>query len=132
MIVDSSALVAILFSEPQRDWLRERMLQASRVEIGSPTLVETEIVLCRQLGPGGRGLLSGMIEAADLNVIPFDEQHAKLAGDAFLQYGKGRHPAALNFGDCMTYAVARNARQPLLFVGEDFPKTDLELVLPPG
>ncbi|MBA2523452.1 MAG: type II toxin-antitoxin system VapC family toxin [Solirubrobacterales bacterium] len=128
MIVDSSALMAVLYDEPGRAWVRKRISEATRVQIGAPTLLETEIVLCSQLGPAGRGMLLGLVRAAGLQVIPFEPEHARLAGDAFLRYGKGRHPAALNFGDCMTYAVARHSHEPLLFVGDDFPHTDLELV----
>jgi len=72
----------------------------------------------------------GFLNEFEIQEIPFDSLHRKESGSAFLQYGKGRHPAGLNYGDCMTYAVAKLADEPLLCVGDDFAKTDLELVLP--
>jgi ribonuclease VapC len=73
----------------------------------------------------GRALLARFREEKEIVVIPFDERHWSLAAEAFIRFGKGRHPAALNYGDCMTYATARRAGAPLLYVGDDFAKTDI-------
>jgi ribonuclease VapC len=88
-------------------------------------LAEAGLVLLAKLGPRGRSLLGRLVQQAEIAVVPFTEEHWPIALDAYARFGKGRHPAALNFGDCLTYAVAGVARQPLLYVGEDFAKTDL-------
>jgi len=85
-------------------------------------------VLASRLGIAGKTLLARFCQEAGLTVVPFGEEHWPVAVDAYIRYGKGRHPAALNFGDCLTYAVCRLADQPLLCTGNDFPRTDLALV----
>lgn len=92
---------------------------------GAPTLLETAMVLFAREGEIGRSALSLFLRENGVVSIPFDDRHLALALDAFARYGKGRHPAKLNYGDCMTYATARLADRPLLFLGEDFAKTDL-------
>lgn len=125
MIVDSSALLAIIFQEPGYEELLERMAAAPAVAAGTPTLAETGILLSARLGPASHGLLERMLDELDVEEIPFGEIHWREAVDAFRRFGRGRHPAALNFGDCLTYATARLSGEPLLFTGEDFPATDL-------
>ncbi|HET7574672.1 MAG TPA: type II toxin-antitoxin system VapC family toxin, partial [Solirubrobacterales bacterium] len=93
--------------------------------IGAPTLVEVTIVLVRRYGEVGRTALWNFLGERQVLAIPFDGRHWSAASDAFLRFGKGRHPARLNLGDCMTYAVARVAGEPLLFIGNDFAKTDI-------
>ncbi len=127
MILDSSAVVAVLFHEPGSDGLVDQITNCSAVGIGAPTLVETTIVCAHRLGRDARGLLARFLDEAALAVIPFSDAHASVATDAWLRFGRGRHPAALNYGDCLAYATAKVANQPLLCVGHDFPKTDLEL-----
>jgi ribonuclease VapC len=95
------------------------------VGIGAPTLTETAIVLASKLGEDSRSLLAVLLESLDVTVVPFTAAHGREAREAFLRFGRGRHPAALNFGDCLTYAVAKLADQPLLFTGDDFSQTDL-------
>ncbi len=129
MILDSSALLAVLFREPGYRALLDAMASAELLAIGAPTWAETGIVLEARLGPEARATLALVHEELDLAVIPFDAAHARAARDAFRRFGRGRHPAALNFGDCLTYAVARLAGLPLLFVGDDFARTDLEAAL---
>lgn len=129
MIVDSSALLALIFREPTADHVVAKMGEAEFIAIGAPTLVETGIVLAARLGESSRAILSRLIEDLDLIVVAFNAEHGREAREAFLRYGRGRHPAALNYGDCLTYAIAKVAGQPLLFVGEDFRQTDLEAVL---
>jgi ribonuclease VapC len=126
VIVDSSAVVAILLREPGWESLLEQVASAPSVGIGAATLVETGIVLAARLGIPGKSLLARFVQESELTVVPVTAEHWSVAVDAYLRFGKGRHPAALNFGDCLTYAVAVIAGEPLLFVGDDFTKTDLE------
>jgi len=128
LILDSSALVAIIRREVGHDCLVESLAGASAAGVGAPTLAETGIVLTARMGVVGRTLLARLVADAGLTVVSFTAQHWTVAVDAFDRFGKGRHPAALNFGDCLTYATARLAGQPLLCVGADFTLTDLELV----
>ena len=125
MILDSSALVAIVLREPEQDRILERMDAASRLGIGAPTLVEVAIVLSARLGNDARGLVSRLVIEGNIAVVPFTDAHFGVALTAWLRYGRGRHPAQLNFGDCLAYATARVAREPLLFTGEDFARTDV-------
>ena len=128
MIVDSSALLALFFREPAAEGIEEALASPEVVGIGAPTLTETAIVLASKLGEDARSLLATLVESLELTVIPFTAAHGREAREAFLRFGRGRHPAALNFGDCLTYAVAKLADQPLLFVGDDFRQTDLAAV----
>ena len=127
MIVDSSALVALVFREAEAKQIVATLAEAEFVAIGAPTLAETAIVLAAKLGEASRTILSRLVEDLDLIVVPFTAAHGREAREAFLRFGRGRHPAALNYGDCLTYAVAKLAGQPLLFVGDDFRRTDLEI-----
>ena len=124
MIVDSSALVAIVLREPGWQTLTEK-LSSGAAGAGAPTLAEAGIVLTAKMGPRGRSLLARVVQEARISVVPFTDEHWPIAIDAYARFGKGRHAAALNFGDCLSYAVASLAGQPLLYVGEDFSKTDL-------
>lgn len=125
MIVDSSAIAAITFQEPGFAAIQKKLGEASVLGIGTPTLCETGIVLSARMGMDARPLLRALVEDADIEIIPFSEEHWKSAVGAFLKYGKGRHPASLNFGDCLSYATAHLAGQPLLYVGDDFSRTDI-------
>lgn len=127
MILDTSAILAIRFREPERDELLRKIGAAPIVGVGTPTLAESAIVLAARLGEAGPRQLARIVERAGLVVIPFEPAHWQLAAEAWLRFGKGRHPAALNFGDCLAYATARLAGQPLLCKGDDFSKTDLAL-----
>lgn len=129
MIVDSSALLAIVFREPGFDRLLEVMAGEASAAVGTPTLAETGIVLHARLGTAARGLLERLIDELDIQEVPFGELHWREAVEAFRRYGRGRHPAGLNFGDCMAYAVARLSGEPLLFLGEDFRRTDIDAVV---
>jgi ribonuclease VapC len=125
LIVDSSAIVAIVLREPGWEGVVTRLGAAASPAIGAPTLAEVGLVLTAKMGTEARIVLSQLLQETGLTVIPFAEEHWRGAVEAYVRFGKGRHPAALNFGDCLTYAVARLAGQPLLFVGDDFSKTDL-------
>ena len=128
MIVDSSAILAIFLREDGADVLLTRILEARFAGIGSPTATETGIVLTRHLKRNATAPLLRFFFASGIHVIPFTELHWRRAIDAYERFGKGRHSAGLNFGDCMSYATAALAGQPLLCRGEDFRKTDLDLV----
>lgn len=128
MILDSSAIVAVLLKEPGHEALLDHLAENPEPGVGAATLVETGIVLSSRLGASGETLLSRFVQAQRIVAIALGEEHWPVAVQAFLAFGKGRHPAALNFGDCLTYAVARLSGEPLLCVGGDFAQTDLELV----
>jgi ribonuclease VapC len=102
---------------------------AASVGAGAPTLFETAIVLIARQGAAGRAGLLHFLGENRIASIPFGADHWTIAADAFLRFGKGRHPARLNYGDCMTYATAHLASHPLLCVGGDFVQTDLQLAL---
>jgi ribonuclease VapC len=125
MIVDSSAIIAVFFQEPGHEKLAEKMSEADEIGIGAPTLVECGIVLSARLNQDSRGLLSRFIWETNVIVVPFTEAHYETAVSAYLKFGRERHPARLNFGDCMSYATAKMAGMPLLYTGEDFTHTDL-------
>ena len=125
MILDSSAVVGLLLRDGNHEALEANVERADLLAIGAPTLVETGIVMIRKLDLSGRALVSQFLEACEVVVTPFDDRHWRVAAEAFVRYGKGRHPAALNYGDCMSYATARVAGLPLLFTGNDFSRTDI-------
>jgi len=125
MILDTSALVAVVRREPIAHRLLEKMDAAEQVGIGTPTLVEASIVLTRRMGSAGPTGLFRLLEERRVFYVPFEYRHWRAAEDAFIRFGKGRHVAALNLGDCMTYATASVAGQPLLFTGNDFARTDV-------
>jgi ribonuclease VapC len=125
MVVDSSALVAILLAEAGSDRLREALADAPHVLVPAPVLVEAGMVMLSRTGPGGLTDLDDLLARCDARVLPFSEAHARAAVAAFDRYGKGRHPAGLNLGDCMAYAVAQGEGAALLFTGGDFALTDV-------
>ncbi|MEQ9399101.1 MAG: type II toxin-antitoxin system VapC family toxin [Longimicrobiales bacterium] len=126
MILDASALLAVVFREPGHERLVDAMMRADVVAVGTPTLTEAGIVLHARLGDASRGILERILDEFGVEEIPFGSVHWREAVDAFRRYGKGHHPAGLNFGDCLTYAAARLSGEPLLFVGDDFGQTDVE------
>ena len=126
MILDSSALVAILFKEPDAERLAGMIRDADVTAISAPTLLETAIVTEGRTRPGMAEKLDALIAAAGAEIVPFTAQHAAIARDAWRRYGKGRHKAGLNLGDCFSYALAKERGQALLFKGDDFAATDIE------
>jgi ribonuclease VapC len=126
VIVDSSAVVAVLKREPLQDEMVTKLANADVVAIGAPTLFETDMVTIGALGKRGRAVIAQFLESFEVEVIPFGDAHWQVAAEAFLRFGKGRHPAGLNYGDCMTYATAWVAEEPLLYIGDDFAQTDIE------
>jgi ribonuclease VapC len=126
LILDSSAVVAVVFREPGHEELDQKMRDAKILAIGAPTLVETGMVLIGKYGDVAKTTIARFRESLGIVVVPFAVEHFEAAAEAFGRFGKGHHPAALNYGDCMTYAVARVADEPLLYVGNDFARTDIE------
>ncbi|HEX9904523.1 MAG TPA: type II toxin-antitoxin system VapC family toxin [Propylenella sp.] len=126
MIVDSSALIAILTKEPERDRLGTALGLVRRRIISSATLLETSIVAVVRAGDRGMAEVDRLVASLMLQVEPFTAEQAMLAREAFLRFGKGRHAARLNFGDCIAYALAKERGEPLLFKSDDFSKTDIE------
>jgi ribonuclease VapC len=115
----------VLLEEEGYPRLVEAMDAAEVLGIGAPTLLETGLVMVGRFDLRGRSLVSRFLEQREVVVVPFGASHWNIAAEAFIRYGKGRHPAALNYGDCMTYATAKASGAPLLFVGDDFAQTDI-------
>ncbi|MBX3031338.1 MAG: type II toxin-antitoxin system VapC family toxin [Chloroflexi bacterium] len=128
MILDASAIVALALDEPERAELTDRIDGAAVVAVGAPTLVEVGLVLGARLQGETTAWITEMLRTSDVTVIAFGDDHWREALRAWDTYGKGRHRARLNFGDCLAYATARVARRPLLAKGDDFRHTDIELV----
>ena len=127
MILDSSAIVGIVLREPGYGGLVHKLAAAEALAVGAPTLTEAGIVLTARLGKDARGLLQGLLREWGAETVSFGEEHWREAVTAYARFGRARHKAQLNFGDCMAYAVAKLAHEPLLCTGGDFPKTDLDL-----
>lgn len=125
MTIDSSALIAILLAEPNHLDLVDRILEADSARIGAPTLVETSIVFIARRGSGSGREVEELVKELGITVVPFGEPEWHAAAAAFHKYGRGRHRAALNFGDCLAFASAVAAGDSLLFVGDDFSHTDV-------
>ena len=125
MTLDSSALVAVLFTEPGYLDLVDQILEADHVRVGAPTLVETSLVYMRRLRVQTPAEVEAVVKELGVTVVPFGEAEWRAAAKAFLKFGRGRHKAALNFGDCLAYASATVAGDTLLFVGNDFSQTDI-------
>lgn len=126
MTLDTSALIAVLFSEPGYLEVVDRILEADVVRIGAPTLVETSLVFAGRRGRANRTEVQSLVKELGVTVVSFGETEWLRAVDAFGRYGRGRHKASLNFGDCLAYATAATAGDSLLFVGEDFRHTDIQ------
>ncbi|MBN1945989.1 MAG: type II toxin-antitoxin system VapC family toxin [Bradymonadales bacterium] len=129
MVIDTSAILAILRQEP--DARRYALaIEGDPVRLASAaTLLEAWIVATSQVGEAGGGDLDELISELGVEVVPVTVDHLRLARTGFLRFGKGRHPAGLNFGDCFSYALAMAADEPLLFKGGDFGQTDVRAVL---
>ena len=125
MTLDASALVALAFSEPGYLELVDRILPADHVRIGAPTLFEATLVVARRRHADSAPDIEVLLKELAVTVVPFGEAEWHSAVAAHARYGRGRHKAALNFGDCMAYATAAVARDTLLFVGDDFRRTDI-------
>jgi ribonuclease VapC len=125
MILDTSALVAVLFQEAEAEPYTQLIHDADRCLISAGSFLELSIVIERQTGPEVARQCDMFFRRAAIMVEPFTVEQAHIARQAFHDFGKGRHPAGLNFGDCFAYALAKITGEPLLFKGEDFKKTDI-------
>jgi len=125
MVIDTSALLAILQDEPERHVFNRTIEGAASRLLSTASWVETSIVIEARYGAEGLRDLDLFVDRAAIELVPVDVEQAKAARRAFSRFGKGHHPAALNYGDCFSYALARHLGEPLLFKGKDFSKTDL-------
>ncbi|MGC4408364.1 type II toxin-antitoxin system VapC family toxin [Rhizobium rosettiformans] len=125
MIVDTSAMVAIFYGEPEAAGFTRLIHDAAVTRISVANLVELSMVIEKQLGPEGMRQVEAFFRRAAISVEPVTVEQGNLARQAFLDFGKGRHRAALNFGDCFAYALAKDLDEPLLFKGKDFTETDI-------
>ncbi len=129
MVIDSSALVAMLFGKPDAQRFATA-IEADNVRlIGAPTILETSIVIDDEQDESGLRELDLLVHRANIEIIAFSEPHFRIALQAFQRFGKGRHPARLNYGDCFSYALSKATGEPLLFKGNDFALTDIDPVL---
>jgi len=125
VVLDTSALLAVLLGEPERDRFIAALADAEDPLISAATLVESSIVMRAKTGDGGVADLDDVLAAAAVRSVAVDSVQAYLARDAFARFGKGRAAAGLNFGDCFSYALARAMDRPLLFKGDDFSQPDV-------
>ena len=128
MIVDSSAVIAILFDEPDREKITRAIGDDERRFMSAATLLEASIVVEAKRGEHAGRELDLLLHRADVEIVPFDTEQSRVAMTAWRRFGKGRHPAALNFGDCFAYALSAVSGEPLLFTGTGFAKTDVAAV----
>lgn len=129
--VDTSALLAILFQEPGAEQAAKALTEASNRYLSAANFVEAAIVVEARKGAEGALEFDSLIASAGVEIVPITEDLARAARSAWRRYGKGRHPAALNYGDCFAFGLAAVRSLPLLAIGEDFAKTDLSLVMRP-
>jgi ribonuclease VapC len=125
IVVDTSALIAILAKEPDAALYAEAIAEADPPLISAATLLELNIVMINRHGVKAARMVDRLIQEARFQVESFTVQHAELAREAYARYGKGQQTAALNYGDCFSYALAKATGLPLLFKGRDFSKTDI-------
>jgi ribonuclease VapC len=126
MILDASALVCILLREPGYEVLLTKARNAGTLFLGAPTALEVAMVVSSRLKHDSRPMISGLLRQLNAEIVDFNQYHYEAAVAAYLRFGKGRHPAALNFGDCMSYALAAISGLPLLCTGTDFARTDIQ------
>jgi ribonuclease VapC len=127
MVIDTSALVAIFLAEPERRRFLDLIVEAGTRLISAANALETGIVLEARRGEAAGREFDLFVVRANLQVVPVDGEQVEIARSAWRKYGKGRHPAALNFGDCFAYALAKSSGESLLAKGTDFGATDIEL-----
>ena len=126
MVIDTSVLIAILLDEPGAMTFVDAIAVAATRRVGAPTLVEAAAVMLARKGPNGGIALDALLQRLEIEVVPMSVDAAALARSAYARFGKGiGAPAVLNYGDCLAYGVAVDMREPLLFAGEDFRKTDV-------
>lgn len=125
MVLDTSAVLAILFDEPESAAIREAIERDHTRLFSAASLLETSIVIESRFGEAGGRELDLLLYRAEIEIVPVDHDQAEIARNAYQRYGKGRHPAGLNYGDCFSYALSRHSGEPLCFKGRDFGLTDI-------
>lgn len=125
LVVDTSAVVAILAGEPETDGLIEQLSRASSRLMSTATLLELSIVMEARLGPAGQSLVERFVRDGEIEIVPVDRGHVDRALEGWRRFGKGRHTAALNYGDCFAYGLSVASGYPVLYVGNDFGLTDV-------
>jgi ribonuclease VapC len=125
LVVDTSAIIAVLLGEEGWEALETLALSADSLTMSSATYVELFVVVTRRFPSSFVARLDTLLSELKISIGAFDEHQAVIAREAYRRFGKGRHPAALNFGDCFSYALAKHLNEPLLFKGEDFRQTDV-------
>ncbi|MCK6443120.1 type II toxin-antitoxin system VapC family toxin [Elstera cyanobacteriorum] len=125
MVIDTSAIIAILLGEPEAPELARAIEDGSPRLLSAANLLETSMVIEARKGDAAGRELDLLLYRAGIDVVPVDQEQAEIARVAWRRYGKGRHPANLNFGDCFAYALAKTTGLPLLFKGDDFSQTDI-------
>lgn len=126
MVIDSSAVMAILGQEPEEAAFRQAIKLSPIRLLSAATRVEISLVVLGRRGEAGLEQLQALLESFKLDIVPVSDEHATFAIDAFQRFGKGRHPAGLNYGDCLAYALAKATGEPLLYKGQDFARTDIK------
>ncbi|WP_026614438.1 type II toxin-antitoxin system VapC family toxin [Ensifer aridi] len=126
MVIDTSAIVAIAFNEPEAETYEQKVVDAARRFISAATVLELAIVIEARLGEAGAAELDLWLYKAGVEIVAVDAEQIAVAKRAWRTYGKGRHPAGLNYGDCFSYALAKTRSEPLLYKGDDFSRTDIE------
>src|SRR5215471_3609192 len=129
MVIDTSAIIAVLLNEANAVRIIEAIETSSPRLLSAANLLEASIVIDSRKGEAGGRELDLLMYRADIEIVPVDQDQAETARIAWRRFGKGRHPAALNYGDCFAYALAKSRRLPLLYLGSDFSQTDIESVL---
>lgn len=130
MVIDTSALAAIFFAEPERETFLKAITAAESRLVSAASVLETGIVLEARQGEAAGREFDLFVVRANLQIVPVDAEQVEIARSAWRKYGKGRHPAALNFGDCFAYALAKSSDEPLLAKGGEFALTDIEVCDP--
>jgi ribonuclease VapC len=125
MVIDTSAIVAVFFGEPDAQMYRERIADDPVRLLSAATFVEAAMVIEGRFGEAGGAELDLWLHKAEVEIVAVTPEHADQARRAWRSYGNGRHPAALNYGDCFSYALAKLSDEPLLFKGNNFSRTDI-------
>jgi len=128
MVLDTSALLVILLDEPESPAFRQAIEQDPVRLLSAASLLETAVVVEARFGEAGGRELDLLLHKAEIQVVGFDADQAELAREAWRRFGRGRHPAGLNFGDCFAYALSEVSGEPLLYKGGDFSLTDVSPV----
>lgn len=129
MVIDTSALLAIFLAEPERNQFLELITQADARLISAASVLEAGIVLEARRGEAAGREFDLFVHQAGLEIVPVDSEQVEIARVAWRRYGRGRHRAGLNFGDCFAYALAKVTSEPVLFKGDDFTQTDLKFAV---